>query len=171
MKDASWKYFDLTIKFLWLFSIVFIIFQGYSTYFRLPERFATHFDKSWNPDGWSDKNSFFTFWYLSVFALNSMILFVPYLVKWVPASWINIPNREYWLSTDELKNDCIRRVRGMLFGLYFWVNLIFIFIYESIIQINIGGSFHFPFWILFVLSGIMLGFSLIYSNRAFKKPE
>ncbi len=41
------------LKYLWIFSALLIVWQIYSSYSSLPERLATHFDSSGNPNGWS----------------------------------------------------------------------------------------------------------------------
>jgi uncharacterized membrane protein len=66
----------------------------------LPERMASHFDISGVPNGWMAKPVFFGI-YAGVWALSSVVLFVPSrTIAGMPASRINLPNKEYWLAPE-----------------------------------------------------------------------
>jgi uncharacterized membrane protein len=66
----------------------------------MPERMASHFDGTGNPNGWSSRGTFFCLHA----GLTVMIIFIfrilPSLLHRFPASLINVPNREYWLASE-----------------------------------------------------------------------
>ena len=68
---------------------------------ELPETMASHFGAGGRPNDYMSKVPFF--WFLGASAGGSVaIVFAAAgMLKRLPARWINIPNRDYWLATDE----------------------------------------------------------------------
>jgi uncharacterized membrane protein len=67
---------------------------------QLPAGLASHFDGAGRANGWSSKEGFFVF-YLVMTGLMTLVFFLlPVLLRGVPPSLINIPNREYWLVPE-----------------------------------------------------------------------
>lgn len=69
-------------------------------YPQLPARVASHFDAAGNPNGFSSPGSFVAM-HLAITALvagvfGGIALWLPS----VPASMVNLPNREYWLAAE-----------------------------------------------------------------------
>lgn len=159
------------IKLLWIFSILFLIYQVYSSYSYLPERMATHFDMSGNPNGWSSKNSFFVTWYIMIFLVNGIFYLISKIIHKIPESMINIPNKRYWFETEERKKESINRVIAILPGTAFLLNIFWSFIYESILHNNTGMGFNLPVWGMFVYVAIMMILILGYTIFSFKKPK
>jgi len=102
---------------------------------RLPERVATHFDGSGQPDGWMSRTEHLRF--MAVFGV-AFPLFVPvivYAIRFLPDRLLNLPNRDRWLAPG-------RRAETMAY--LFWHSLWFssmavcfvIGIHYSIIQAN-----------------------------------
>ena len=159
------------VKLLWIFSILFLIYQVYSSYSYLPERMATHFDMSGNPNGWSSKNSFFVTWYIMIFLVNGIFYLISKIIHKIPESMINIPNKRYWFETKERKKESINRVIAILPGTAFLLNIFWSFIYESILHNNTGMGFNLPVWGMFVYVAIMMILILGYTIFSFKKPK
>ena len=66
----------------------------------LPERVASHFGFEGEPDGWMSRSACLAF--MAVFGIVFPLV-LPAIFIWVqrlPASVINIPNRDYWLSAE-----------------------------------------------------------------------
>ena len=99
-----------------------------------------------------------------------MWLLLPLLVRKTPARMINIPNKEYWLATDEHREECIKLITTMMSGIAFLTNLMWGVIYHGIIQGNIETRIHLRMWAIFALAGIILIFVFVYLLTAFKKP-
>ncbi len=74
----------------------------------LPERVATHFSFSGQPNAWSSNLSN-TLFFCAMFAfINLLFLSIPFLLRKLPVSLINMPNREYWLSPERRAESVLR---------------------------------------------------------------
>jgi uncharacterized membrane protein len=69
-------------------------------YPKLPETIAVHFSTSGHANGWAGKATFFPIFA----AIEAMIvvagIVVARLGERMPASFLNMPNRDYWLSPE-----------------------------------------------------------------------
>jgi uncharacterized membrane protein len=64
----------------------------------LPDRVAIHFGSGGAPDGWAS-NLTHTLLMLGVDTLVfGALYFAPRLIAIVPSRWVNLPNRDFWLS-------------------------------------------------------------------------
>ncbi len=163
------------LKYLWICSLIILMWQIFSSYGKLPEKMATHFDLSGNPNGWSSKRGFFIGWSALIFGMNAMwllsVVLIPRLLrKESTRGMLNIPNRDYWLETDERKKECARLINTMMISTAFLINLMLIVISHGIIQSNITMRVG-NMWLLWVMTGIMLGFVFVYLFTAFRKPK
>jgi uncharacterized membrane protein len=67
---------------------------------RLPEIVGSHFGASGLASGWQTKAAFFTV-ELTVIVVATIVSFgVPRLIAAMPASAINLPNKDFWLSPE-----------------------------------------------------------------------
>lgn len=74
----------------------------------LPERVATHFSYSGQPNAWSS-NLTNTLFFCGMFAfINLLFLAIPWLLRKLPVSLINMPNREYWFVAERRENSILR---------------------------------------------------------------
>lgn len=67
---------------------------------RLPASMAVHFDGAGVPDRWSPKSEFLTTWILMTLLLGGLFAGLRVLVRFLPADYINMPRREYWLAPE-----------------------------------------------------------------------
>jgi len=119
------------------------------TYSALPETISVHFDGKGQPNGWSDKSSFFVQYSLVVLGMNVLMLGIfPLLIGRVPESWINLRQKEYWFSTPQRKARIYSRLAIIFHAIGIETNLIFLVCYQMVIQasfpevmfrIHIGG--------------------------------
>ena len=66
----------------------------------LPGTLATHFDATGAADGWMEKGSFYVlFGFLLVF-LSGSFLGTAAMMRLLPDSMINLPNKDYWLAPE-----------------------------------------------------------------------
>jgi uncharacterized membrane protein len=66
----------------------------------MPPVVATHFGSSGAPNGWQTQSQFFT---LELILLGVCLLLafgIPRLVRALPLSLVNLPNKEYWLAPE-----------------------------------------------------------------------
>lgn len=163
------------MKYLWIASTILIILQAYTAYSKLPVNIATHFNSSGVPDDWSSRKNFFIQWYSLTLGMNGLWLLMVILMprslnskfRWA----ISIPNKEYWLSTDEGKIECSKLMNGMVFGLAFLTNLLFAFVCRGIVISNtqMGGKINLGQ--IFITAALLLIFIGVYSLTAFRKPK
>lgn len=69
-------------------------------YPQLPASMAVHFDAAGVPDRWSPKSEFLTTWVLMTLLLGGLFAGLRVLVRFLPADYINMPRREYWLAPE-----------------------------------------------------------------------
>jgi uncharacterized membrane protein len=85
-----------------------------STANELPDRVATHFDFSGEPNDWMSRPSYLlvviSFGLLFPLALPAALT----ALHWLPTSFINVPNREYWLAPERLAETQSYLVRHAL---------------------------------------------------------
>ena len=138
---------------------------------HLPDQMATHFNGKGEADGHSSKT---THAYLMIgLQVGTLVLFllVSISCKYMPASMINIPDREYWLA-PERRGETVAKLNTGLIGMAIATQLLLMGINQLTILHNLG----FPamtggwFWILL---GAYLAFSLgfcIWLMLRFRKP-
>ncbi len=67
---------------------------------RLPATVPSHFDVHGRADGWMERGPFLAT-LAGTYALIALpFLVLPLLLPRLPATWINMPNREYWLAPE-----------------------------------------------------------------------
>src|SRR5262249_24951735 len=69
-------------------------------YFQLPETIASHFDGRGDPNAWMGRGGFLIFEIVLLLFVVGQMLMLPRMVSRLPASLINLPNKEYWLSPE-----------------------------------------------------------------------
>jgi uncharacterized membrane protein len=89
---------------IFFFLVVVGAVQASSYAARMPQPFASHFRSGGMPNGWETKLGFFGI-ELGVVVLATVIAFgLPRILGAVPASLINVPNKEYWFGPARLAN-------------------------------------------------------------------
>lgn len=81
-----------------LFVLALFQIQHYSP--LLPATLASHFDGAGKPNGFEAKAAFFRIYVLILALLLALFLFLPKLLRRLPDSLINLPNKDYWLSPE-----------------------------------------------------------------------
>ncbi len=82
--------------------LLYACFLGYWAWSgtQLPDRLATHFNGSSEPNGWMSRSASQTFMLVFAFLFPLFIILVCSATRFLPASLINIPNRQYWLAPE-----------------------------------------------------------------------
>ena len=83
---------------LFLFGIA--IAQSIYFYPLLPDVVGSHFDATGHVNGTSPKLIYFVLYLISLATTSSFTLVLPLMLRYLPTSMINLPHREYWLSSD-----------------------------------------------------------------------
>jgi uncharacterized membrane protein len=139
-----------------LLLIAGIVFFGHLLviYLGLPETVATHFDGYGNANGWMSKEMFLVFESVLVVFVAVEFLLVPWFVRRLPNSLINLPNKEYWLAdTRREETFAIFRTYFEVFGAAILALLVIVnhFVYRA----NIGRT-SLPSYIWLVIVAFLL---------------
>lgn len=138
---------------------------------HLPDRVATHFSITGEPNAWSSNLSN-TIFFCSIFLfMNLLFASIPWLIKKLPVSLINIPNRDYYLA-PERRGETIERVGKLMAFFAIGVN-IFLFSVEYLsFRANLSAA-AMSSTNLLILGGAFLIFLILWIIRfvtAFRKP-
>ena len=80
---------------------------------HLPDEVASHFNAVGQADGWMSKTAFVAVTLLIQIGLAAMMLGFGWLIKVLPTSMINIPNRECWLA-DERREQTLGESESLM---------------------------------------------------------
>jgi uncharacterized membrane protein len=81
---------------------------------RLPERIATHFDGAGLPNGWMSRAGLGTFDFIFMVFVLAVVIGSAFLIRLLPVSLINVPNREYWFAPQRRRQTHDRMLAHML---------------------------------------------------------
>src|SRR5207237_10482450 len=83
--------------------LLYAVFAGYviSTIPQFPEIVATHFSAGGHADGWMVRASFIRFSLIFGMAMPVFLVTIFWLVRFLPPSAVNLPNRDYWLAPGQ----------------------------------------------------------------------
>ena len=98
-----------------IFAFLLGVIEMLFFYPQLPDYMAVHFNLAGSADRWDSKSDFF--WTMeTVFALL-VALFgtLPLIIRRLPVSYINIPNREFWFAPERKEQTTNRLVDQLLF--------------------------------------------------------
>jgi uncharacterized membrane protein len=90
----------------------------------LPEKVAVHFGSGGYPNGWADKDSYSLMLLAMYLLFFLMFHFSSALIFKVPARWVNLPNKDYWLRPEnkplaQMKVEKAMYEMGMVVFLFF----------------------------------------------------
>lgn len=146
--------------YLFAFLIIAIAAQAGHFYPLLPQYVASHFDINGNPDSYSGKQSFIIFEAAIIIFISAIFFLIVFFIRKIPASLLNLPNKEYWLS-EEKKENTYNVFVGFLF-LFADITLLFLYyIFNKVYTINLGqekslgSSFFYVIVVYFAASGIV----------------
>jgi uncharacterized membrane protein len=118
----------------------------------LPERVATHFGNNGLANGWMSRSAEQIF--LGGLGLGLPLFFVilSLLIGLIPVQFVNLPNREYWLSPERRKQTCDYISRQMI-----WMSCLTVFFLAGIhyltILANRATPPHLPTGLFLALTG------------------
>ncbi len=151
---------------LWGAALAMVVQSAYYSR-RLPDRVASHFGADGAVDGWSSRHELVGIM-LSVTALM-LLLFegLAWLVPRLPAEWINLPNREYWLAPGR-RDATLARIRADLLEIGALTLLWLVVLNELVLRTNLGPEPRLgaPFWISF---GAYLGAVGWWAVRSYRR--
>jgi uncharacterized membrane protein len=146
----------------WVWAGTFILAMVYLAVLWncLPERIASHFDFNWRPNGYATKESFLTVFMTISVAVNLLFLVMGFITTRLPKELVNIPNKEFWLSTPERTAELDNRLGIIPCSIGAFVNLVLCMTQQMVYQANVTDPlFRLPAMILFpgfLIGGLLL---------------
>ena len=102
---------------------------------QLPDRVATHFNGSGEPNGWMSRSANQGFMLIFGLMFPLFVAVLCYTTRFLPASFVNIPNKDYWLAPERKKETSRYLVHHSLW--FSCLALLFVIgIQFSIVQAN-----------------------------------
>lgn len=139
----------------------------------LPARVAIHFGRNGMADGWGP-NYINTLIFLATNAFFFFTLyFIPRLIFMFPKKWINLPNKEYWLRTEN-KARTVANFSSLMweFGIALFL---FLFVVELLaIEANLSQPIRLNeklFFSALILFFLYTAYYCIRLFRAFRLPK
>ncbi|MBI4601045.1 MAG: DUF1648 domain-containing protein [Planctomycetes bacterium] len=107
-------------------------------YPQMPETMASHFDLRGRPDGWSSRGAFFGIEVGTLGLLALLFLVLPGQLHRIPAAWINMPRKDYWLA-PERRAASLARMGRYLVGFGCASLAVLLGVFELAIRANLPG--------------------------------
>ncbi len=127
------------IKFFLTIPFLLFIVQYYSFYHLLPQEIAVHFNISGNPDRWSDKSTAFITHFVILSAMTFLFLGISYLIGKMSDSLINLPNKHYWLNSEN-REKSINYLKNTIATMGILTNLFIVYFNQLSIKANLDQT-------------------------------
>ena len=153
---------------LWLF----ILFQYVHYYPQLPPIVASHFDGAGRPNGWSPKGAFFVIYVVLAVIITAAFFWLPLILRRMPASLINLPNREYWLAPQR-KDQAMEMLADEMGWFGDAVLTVMMASIQLALNANLPGTAGFQSSLMWVLLAAFVLFAvlwLLHLYRRFARP-
>ncbi len=113
-------------KLLVIVFLVSLVFNVVS-HLLLPDEVAIHFGWGGRPDSWASKELNTVLFVITDVIIFLMFFFMPILLAKTPKKWINLPNKDFWLSEENIASTQ-DKMGGLMseFGVAMLVFLIFV---------------------------------------------
>lgn len=137
----------------------------------LPATMATHFDGYGTPDGWMAKGSFIVFEIVIFGVLLVEFLGLPWFIQQMPDSWINLPNKAYWLAPQRRSQAfSIFRQYFQWFGVALMAMLICV--NQLVYRANVTrANFDSSIWLLLAAFFVFVAIWLVKFISVFRKTS
>ncbi len=159
-------------KLLLIILTMYLIWMVMDSRTDLPERIATHFNFSGQPDGWQNQSTFILISCFLFAALAGMFLFIAWVITVSPPELLNMPNKKYWLSAER-KPNTLNLLRTYILWFAVFVQAFLGYIMHSIIMFNSLSSqqTNLPITKPLIIFGTGTMIWLILMFRQFRNPE
>ena len=151
----------------WLTILLLVLGLGQFAWYYplLPEQVAAHFGPDGQPDRWEDKGSFLAT--LAVIYSFVVVLLLPWavLLRHLPTSLINLPNKPYWLAPERREATL-----GFLTDQLWWLNAaslaLLFFVFNLGLRANLQENPEFDGGSFLAVLGAYLVFIVVWTCRA-----
>ncbi len=145
------------------------LFLAQSAYYysALPEKMASHFNAAGEADGWMSKSSFFIFEGGILLLILAEFALIPYLMKILPASLINLPNRDFWLA-KERREETFAAIGEYLEWFSILLLALFIAVNQLVFRANIARE-NLSSTAMLVILGAFFAFTIFWLVKFFRR--
>lgn len=106
---------------------------------QLPPRVATHFGIDGQPNAWMSRNAATAMMLALQIGLPLFLAGIGACLRWLPASLVNIPNRQYWFE-PERRESTARYMQLMLMLIALLTSLFLIWLSRLTFRANMTGG-------------------------------
>lgn len=92
--------------FVWLATTILFVASVGGSIFALPARVAIHFDASGDANGWISRESHTAGFIALGLGLSAFLLGIAYIIRFFPASTLNVPRQAYWRAPENYPRAC-----------------------------------------------------------------
>lgn len=139
---------------------------------KLPPVVASHFGASGRPDAWGSRDSFLLFQLGIVALVNLVFLGAGALLRVLPASLVNLPNRRYWL-VPERREEAIADLQSRMTAMAVATVGLLLAVFELAARANLTPSRRLSSTFAVALLGAYLLFAgvwLVGLFRRYRRP-
>lgn len=145
--------------------------QAVYYYPRLPDSVVSRFDFAGRPGGGMSKTAFTIFEMAMTGGMTVLFVFTHLMIRWLPASSINMPQKDYWLA-PERRVQTAWKIQGYMLEFGIATLLFMSAMFHLAVRANLSEPRHLSNGVFWVLFGGYMAFILIWClrfNRAFSK--
>ena len=158
---------------LLVFIVLLLLCLGQAAYYYplLPDRVASHFGASGQPDAWSSKESFVKIYFIVVVFIVLLFPGIGLMLRKIPTSLMNLPNKDYWLSPERSQDtiDVLSR-QFLWFGSATLMLLLDIFHQSFRVHLGKAQTLEHPVASIVVYVGFSVLWSIALIVKFMRKP-
>jgi len=135
-----------------LLTVILAVVQIIYAYPRLPQKVAIHFSASGVADSYSSKITASVWELMIIFSLSILFYLLSKYIHKIPKSFINLPYKNYWLSSEK-ETESYKIISNTLLQICSFTNLLLIAVFQLVINANTTGSLKLsinPLWLMVV---------------------
>ncbi len=152
-------------KLLVIVFLLSLVFNAVS-HLLLPDEVAIHFSWGGRPDSWGPKGVYTMLLVTTDVVIFLMFFFMPILIAKTPKKWINLPNKDFWLSEENIASTQ-DKVGGLMseFGV---AMLVFVIIVKALsLKANLSDPVRLDERVFFIGFGTFMVFTIVWCVRIF----
>jgi uncharacterized membrane protein len=151
-------------RFILISVIAGAVLQIIYYYPLLPQTVASHFDISGNPNGCSSKRQLIGIYGVIILVMLFSFRVLPSFFKNIPVSFINLPNKDYWLA-PERKEETFRVIVEKMLSLGNATTFFLLITFQLAFEANLNITRHFSSVTMLMLLGGYILFAVVWSVR------
>ncbi|NOZ62269.1 MAG: DUF1648 domain-containing protein [Calditrichaeota bacterium] len=165
-------YSDKRLILILIAFLVLAVLQAIYFYPKLPDKIATHYGADGVPDGYSDKTKALIFDIALLVFMSGVFFGLSWMMKKVPDNLINIPNKDFWLKSEN-KPLTVKIISSFGLKVGIVTELFLLMLFQRIYSINISGSRlnSTNFWFGLLVYFVAIGFLVWQFYQFFQSKE